>query len=98
MILARERDQNDLISRLDSLAKNDQRILDALQAGEHQFRRFEEFLVAFTKVSFFAHQRGQFGSKVTRYSILEIRHNHRGFYHWEKAVPYTFDCFVCHQY
>jgi hypothetical protein len=51
MAAARERDQADLVKRFDGLARNDQLILKALQDGDQRFRRLEELVIAFTKVS-----------------------------------------------
>jgi hypothetical protein len=51
MIIARERDQAELVVHIYGLARNDQLILRALQEGEQRSRRLEELVIAFTKVS-----------------------------------------------
>ena len=50
MTAAKERDEADLVARMDILARNDQLILNALQDGDQRCRRLEELVIAFTKV------------------------------------------------
>jgi hypothetical protein len=51
MMATKERDEAALAVRLDTLARNDQLILNALQDGLQRFHRPEELVIAFTKVS-----------------------------------------------
>jgi hypothetical protein len=48
---ARERDHSDLIIHLKSLAENDHKILEALQADGYERRRLQELVIALTKVN-----------------------------------------------
>ena len=50
MAAARERDQADLVKRIDRLVVNDQSILRALQDGNQRICKLEELVIAFTKV------------------------------------------------
>jgi hypothetical protein len=50
MASARERDQANLVKRIDRLVLNDQSILHALQDGNQRICKLEELVIAFTKV------------------------------------------------